>query len=936
MRKGLFFAWLLTLFSSPLPAIAAETLSIGSTLTTCTSLKTGSVYISKTGECNKRIYENRTWYQKGVDLVGTPGSKPITLTTCLNKRSSTQTTPTSKTCNRKTQSTALWHRSFGPPAAPSIASIAMGLQGTASLTISAPKEDGGAVITSYLVTSIPIGIKTTYIPSQIHSAKISGLTPGTSYSFTAVAINSQGTSALSLASTPARAPNTPNAPSITKVIATGTNSAQLSFSSPLDDGGSPITSYVATSSHGSLQTIVYQSTGGTINITNLSHSTSYTFTLKAINAAGPSLPSGISSSITTATPPPPPEPVAAAPALAAPAFTLSSSIESRTVNTAAVGFTILSTGGAIASFAISATPAGMSFSTSTGALSGTPNIVAGATSYIVTATNATGSTTQTFTLTVTAALAAPAFTLSSSSENCTVNTAATGFTISSTGGAIASFAISATPAGMSFNLTTGALTGTPTSVAGATAYTITATNATGSATATFTLTVTAAVVISAQPIGGANGATLATQPVVQVVDGSGNAIASFTSNVVAAIASGTGTLSGTTTVAAVAGVATFTNLVITGNAGAFTLRFTPTGFTAATSNTLTITAGAASKYLVSSASTSPTAGSAVTISAQLSDASGNAVSTAGKTVTWSKSNANGSFAIATSTTDAAGIATVSFTVHTVSATSTTVTATSSTPTLTGTSPTIATVVGAASKIVSFQTASPTRVLFQTQPRFRIQDAFSNNVTTSSATLTADLTTGIGGTIQGTLTSNAISGSASFTNLGIDGVVSNSYTITYSSPGLTSLALSYTLLGNFCDVFQGVLTGTTCNSTNGNQTQSINVVVFSGYTLILNGNSGSAGAISNEGAVTNKGTYSLSGVGITNSSGSTFTNEDTLDLNGGNFTNNSGATTTNILGATINLNMSNINTFGTFNNFGTINRFGGTITGTGTITGNPPN
>jgi hypothetical protein len=182
---------------------------------------------------------------------------------------------------------------------------------------------------------------------------------------------------------------------------------------------------------------VYQSTGGTITITNLSHSTSYTFTLKAINAAGPSLPSGISSSITTATPPPPPEPVAAAPALAAPAFTLSSSIESRTVNTAAVGFTILSTGGAIASFAISATPAGMSFSTSTGALSGTPNIVAGATSYIVTATNATGSTTQTFTLTVTAALAAPAFTLSSSSENCTVNTAATGFTISSTGGAIA-------------------------------------------------------------------------------------------------------------------------------------------------------------------------------------------------------------------------------------------------------------------------------------------------------------------------------------------------------------------------------------------------------------------------------------------------------------------------------------------------------------------
>ena len=87
----------------------------------------------------------------------------------------------------------------------------------------------------------------------------------------------------------------------------------------------------------------------------------------------------------------------------------------------------------------------------------------------------------------------PAFTLSSSSETRAVNTAATGFTINSTGGAIASFAINATPPGMSFNTSTGALTGTPNTVAAATAYTITATNKSGTATQTFTLTVTAAV-----------------------------------------------------------------------------------------------------------------------------------------------------------------------------------------------------------------------------------------------------------------------------------------------------------------------------------------------------------------------------------------------------------------------------------------------------------
>jgi hypothetical protein len=93
----------------------------------------------------------------------------------------------------------------------------------------------------------------------------------------------------------------------------------------------------------------------------------------------------------------------------------------------------------------------------------------------------------------TPALAAPAFTLSSSSETRTVNTSATGFTVNSTGGTIASFAISSTPSGMSFNTTTGALTGTPDTVAASTSYTVTATNASGSATATFALTVSAVV-----------------------------------------------------------------------------------------------------------------------------------------------------------------------------------------------------------------------------------------------------------------------------------------------------------------------------------------------------------------------------------------------------------------------------------------------------------
>jgi hypothetical protein len=136
-----------------------------------------------------------------------------------------------------------------------------------------------------------------------------------------------------------------------------------------------------------------------LTISNLNALTSYTFTIAAVSVDGTSPSSPITSVIKTGAVPV--VTVVTTTPLAAPAFTLSASSEIRTVNTTATGFTSTSTGGAIASYAISATPAGMSFNSSTGELSGTPTSIASATAYTITATNATGSTTQTFTLTVT-------------------------------------------------------------------------------------------------------------------------------------------------------------------------------------------------------------------------------------------------------------------------------------------------------------------------------------------------------------------------------------------------------------------------------------------------------------------------------------------------------------------------------------------------------
>ena len=96
-----------------------------------------------------------------------------------------------------------------------------------------------------------------------------------------------------------------------------------------------------------------------------------------------------------------------------------------------------------------------------------------------------------------------------------------------------------------------------------------------------------AVAVTTQPVGNTSGLALATQPVVRIVDASGNTVTTSTASVTVT-ASG-GTLGGTTTVSAVAGVATFTNLTHT-TAGSYTLTFastSPATLTSVTSSSFT-------------------------------------------------------------------------------------------------------------------------------------------------------------------------------------------------------------------------------------------------------------------------------------------------------------------------------------------------------------
>ena len=91
----------------------------------------------------------------------------------------------------------------------------------------------------------------------------------------------------------------PGAPTIGTATATGTTTATVSFTAPTSDGGATIVSYTATSSPGGITATLTQAGSGTISVTGLSASTSYTFTITALNSVGASSASAASNSITT-------------------------------------------------------------------------------------------------------------------------------------------------------------------------------------------------------------------------------------------------------------------------------------------------------------------------------------------------------------------------------------------------------------------------------------------------------------------------------------------------------------------------------------------------------------------------------------------------------------------------------------------------------------
>ncbi len=101
--------------------------------------------------------------------------------------------------------------------------------------------------------------------------------------------------------------------------------------------------------------------------------------------------------------------------------------------------------------------------------------------------------------------------------------------------------------------------------------------------------VAVALRVERQPTGAVDNAAFTTQPRVEVIDGYGDRVTGSSASITAAKATGSGTLSGTTSVNAASGLATFTNLVITGT-GNHSLTFSSTGLAPVTSGVFNVEA----------------------------------------------------------------------------------------------------------------------------------------------------------------------------------------------------------------------------------------------------------------------------------------------------------------------------------------------------------
>ena len=288
---------------------------------------------------------------------------------------------------------------------------------------------------------------------------------------------------------------------------------------------------------------------------------------------------------------------------------------------------------------------------------------------------------------------------------------------------------------------------------------------------------------------------------VSIEDASGNVMTNANSAVMLALSGGAAgaALNGTTTMNAVNGVATFSNLAVDKAGSAYSLVATDGALTSgpltnASSRTFNITTGGAAKLVIIQQPTNSVAGATIapSVKVQVEDAAGNLASSSTASVTLGFANNPGSGTLSGVTTVNAVGGVATFNGLSINKTGNGYTLTASSSTLTSaTSSAFDVTPGAATQLVFTQQPTDAPVAKSITPSITasVEDANGNVVTsdTSAVTIAIGNNPG-GGALSGTKTVNAISGLATFANLSIN-MPAVGYTLTISDGALTGATSS---------------------------------------------------------------------------------------------------------------------------------------------------
>ena len=182
------------------------------------------------------------------------------------------------------------------PSAPVIDSVKSGNQ-QVTVYFEVPENNGGAAITNYTVTPYINGVAQTKTSGTSSPITVTGLTNGTAYTFTVYATNLVGNSIASVPSSAVTPVTVPGIPTMNSVTG-GNQHVIVSFTPPVSNGGTAISSYTVTTYMGGVAQFTTNTSASPVTISSLTNGTIYTFTVYATNSVGNSLSSAASSSVT--------------------------------------------------------------------------------------------------------------------------------------------------------------------------------------------------------------------------------------------------------------------------------------------------------------------------------------------------------------------------------------------------------------------------------------------------------------------------------------------------------------------------------------------------------------------------------------------------------------------------------------------------------------